>query len=94
MKLEALDSYKLLRYTPLLLRICISQITQSQQTTFICEYENIAQDDMNLGENKRIPIRKLDDLTRKRMLATHFKRIEETQVAAHGGEVLYIFPFY
>ena len=47
----------------------------------------LLQDDMNLGENKRIPIRKLDDLTRKQMLANHFKRIEETQVATHGGEV-------
>jgi len=36
-------------------------------------------DDMNLGEGKRVPIRRLDEFMLKQMLATHFRRIEEAK---------------
>lgn len=44
-------------------------------------------DDMNLGEGKRVPIRKLDEFTLKQMLATHFRRIDEAKNVPADGDV-------
>ena len=44
-------------------------------------------DDMNLGEGKRVPIRKLDEFTLKQMLAGHLRRMEEAKNVPVDGDV-------